>query len=285
LHADDRAAESARAVDALAYTVGSDIVFGAGQYAPGTATGRRLLAHELAHAVQQERSSVPHTILRTPANKVGCAASAPLNVPGAPPLSIADPVAVITAAEDLGALWLDRAIADLDATRTRIIGGETIAWPTVGDALALGLRIMNVDPESRAAWTGNGIGSAGLLLRRLRLIRGTLGSGSFFFTCLGPASGTIGSCTGPICSGGAGAVSCGGSFRIVLCSLFWRQNADDQADEILHETAHNFADFIQHGAAGGTRGREGNAYCYTRFAELVGAAPDAVQRTDRCPDP
>ena len=53
VHADERAAESARAVGALAYTVGSNIVFGSGQYAPATQTGRRLLAHELTHVEQQ----------------------------------------------------------------------------------------------------------------------------------------------------------------------------------------------------------------------------------------
>lgn len=53
VHRDARAAESARAVDALAYTVGPAIVFGAGQYQPATRTGRRLLAHELVHVVQQ----------------------------------------------------------------------------------------------------------------------------------------------------------------------------------------------------------------------------------------
>lgn len=58
VHNDARAAESAQAVGALAYTVGRDIVFGAGQYAPGTAAGQRLLAHELAHVVQQ-RSAGP----------------------------------------------------------------------------------------------------------------------------------------------------------------------------------------------------------------------------------
>lgn len=54
LHTDTRAAESAHAVHALAYTVGRDVVFGAGHYAPGTEHGRRLLAHELTHVVQQE---------------------------------------------------------------------------------------------------------------------------------------------------------------------------------------------------------------------------------------
>lgn len=53
VHADLQAAESARAVNALAYTVGRDVTFGPGQYAPGTSAGRRLIAHELAHVVQQ----------------------------------------------------------------------------------------------------------------------------------------------------------------------------------------------------------------------------------------
>jgi len=49
----EKAAESARSIGALAYTAGSDIVFGGGRYQPGTREGRRLLAHELAHVVQQ----------------------------------------------------------------------------------------------------------------------------------------------------------------------------------------------------------------------------------------
>ena len=53
VHADARAAESAHAVTARAYTVGQRVVFGRGQYAPQTADGRRLLAHELAHTLQQ----------------------------------------------------------------------------------------------------------------------------------------------------------------------------------------------------------------------------------------
>jgi Domain of unknown function (DUF4157) len=53
IHTDERASSSAGAVDALAYTAGQNVVFAAGQYAPGTNQGRRLLAHELAHVVQQ----------------------------------------------------------------------------------------------------------------------------------------------------------------------------------------------------------------------------------------
>ena len=53
VHADGRAAQSAEAMGALAYTLGTDVVFGAGQYAPATGDGAKLLAHELTHVVQQ----------------------------------------------------------------------------------------------------------------------------------------------------------------------------------------------------------------------------------------
>jgi outer membrane protein OmpA-like peptidoglycan-associated protein len=57
VHSDEKAAESARALDALGFTVGRDIVFGPGQYSPGTLTGRQLLAHELTHVVQQRNDA------------------------------------------------------------------------------------------------------------------------------------------------------------------------------------------------------------------------------------
>lgn len=55
IHTDAQSAETTRDVRAKAYTVGQDIVFGSGQYAPRTAAGKRLLAHELTHVVQQTR--------------------------------------------------------------------------------------------------------------------------------------------------------------------------------------------------------------------------------------
>jgi hypothetical protein len=53
VHTNTRAAESARSVNALAYTVNRDIVFGEGQWAPHSSRGMSLLAHELAHTIQQ----------------------------------------------------------------------------------------------------------------------------------------------------------------------------------------------------------------------------------------
>ncbi|MGB8510857.1 MAG: DUF4157 domain-containing protein, partial [Pyrinomonadaceae bacterium] len=64
VHTGGEAAESAQAVNALAFTMGTNIIFGPGQYAPGTESGKSLLAHELTHVVQQQGGQVPAMIQR-----------------------------------------------------------------------------------------------------------------------------------------------------------------------------------------------------------------------------
>jgi len=69
IHTDAQAADSARALNAIAYTSGQHVVFEAGAYNPGTRAGLRLLAHELTHTIQQSaaRSSSPDALVqRTP---------------------------------------------------------------------------------------------------------------------------------------------------------------------------------------------------------------------------
>jgi len=68
IHTGTHAAQSAESIDALAYTSGNNIVFNTDQYAPETDSGKRLLAHELTHVVQQQ--SVPmRSIMRQPKKK------------------------------------------------------------------------------------------------------------------------------------------------------------------------------------------------------------------------
>lgn len=57
IHTDSQAAKAARVINAHAFTLGRDIVFGGGEYRPGTSEGNRLLAHELVHVVQQRNTS------------------------------------------------------------------------------------------------------------------------------------------------------------------------------------------------------------------------------------
>jgi uncharacterized protein DUF4157 len=73
VHSDAAAEQSARDVNAHAYTVGHNIVFGGGRFAPGTNEGRRLIAHELTHVVQQRATdgnlltAAPPMLSRQPA--------------------------------------------------------------------------------------------------------------------------------------------------------------------------------------------------------------------------
>jgi hypothetical protein len=61
VHTDSAASESAKSVNAQAYTVGSDIVFQSGNYNPGSDSGKHMLAHELTHVVQQRNGPVEGT--------------------------------------------------------------------------------------------------------------------------------------------------------------------------------------------------------------------------------
>jgi len=93
VHSDATAGASAAQVNALAYTVGNNIVFSAGQYRPGTTAGRELIAHELAHVVQQSGGAQVRSAgqadpaaLEAQADR---AASAVMNHAASPSLSLA----------------------------------------------------------------------------------------------------------------------------------------------------------------------------------------------------
>jgi len=70
IRADSKAAETAKSINARAFTTGKNVVFGAGQYSPDTSYGRNLLAHELTHVIQQNKSS-PTNINSSKDNNTG----------------------------------------------------------------------------------------------------------------------------------------------------------------------------------------------------------------------
>jgi outer membrane protein OmpA-like peptidoglycan-associated protein len=67
-HTHARAAETAKAINARAFTAGKDVAFGSGQYSPDTSEGKKLLAHELTHVVQQTGSVQSQQNIRTSLN-------------------------------------------------------------------------------------------------------------------------------------------------------------------------------------------------------------------------
>ena len=120
VHTDAPAADAARAVNAHAFTLGNDIAFAAGQWRPSTHQGRRLLAHELTHVVQQ--TGVVQRDLATE-----------------PPAGPVEDQADLTEAQIRSAIAFNQ--ARYDAANTRLIqnllGGDvTGAW-TRGNIIAI----------------------------------------------------------------------------------------------------------------------------------------------------
>ncbi|MCK4783959.1 MAG: DUF4157 domain-containing protein [Desulfobacteraceae bacterium] len=73
VHTDKRAAESASSLRAKAFTLGQNIAFAHGHFAPGSTQGRRLLAHELTHVIQQTKGSAPNAVQRAEVDDRSCA--------------------------------------------------------------------------------------------------------------------------------------------------------------------------------------------------------------------
>lgn len=105
VHTDAEAARAAEALDAEAFTHGRDVAFGPQRYAPRTGTGRALLAHELAHVIQQSRGGARQAeslSLEAGANRAATAATA--SVAGAAPVPVAGSSAVGVARKKKGKL-------------------------------------------------------------------------------------------------------------------------------------------------------------------------------------
>jgi uncharacterized protein DUF4157 len=64
VHTGGKASETAQATQAKAFTIGQDVVFGSGEYAPDSWNGRKLLAHELTHVIQQRYSAAPSAFIQ-----------------------------------------------------------------------------------------------------------------------------------------------------------------------------------------------------------------------------
>lgn len=120
VHTGSRAAKSASAMNALAYTSGNDIVFGKGQYRPETTAGRELLAHELTHVVQQRNSAG-----NTPdVQRLGDPSQAPAN--------LACELATTSAPDVFSDIYFPISSNTLDAANVAKIAGFIATWEQAG---------------------------------------------------------------------------------------------------------------------------------------------------------
>ena len=271
VHTGAAAAQMARALNAKALTIGPNIVFGAGQYDPGNSECSKLLAHELTHVVQQtEMSSIQKKeklIQRMVRPGYVSCRNYPPSHPVMQAIGTTDPVKEIEVADARAIQLLDNVIDELEGTRSSILKGAVIGWPTISDATALALRNrFQIDPDSRRVWTATGAGTVDVLIKRFRAVRKILNGGWIRYTCLGDLT--------DCCDPGTWACASEGEYRIELCRPWWDSSSlDEQAGTLLHEGLHIYFGFIE------DVGHLGNANCYEQFAYDI----NNVRIEDGCP--
>ena len=249
VHTDGKAAETAQSLNAAAFTIGKNVVFAQGRYAPETSSGKTLLAHELTHVIQQNKNhQIPLQRLVTP-NRVSCR-NYPRTYPIFTIMRTNDPVSEVQTADARAIEILNNIVNELTNIRIRVIGGEVPGWPLIGDAVGLGLRNrLRLDANNRAIWTGTGPRTVEIIIRWYNNILSLLRSGRISYSCIGS-----------ICGAGDWAYVFPGSRRINLCRNFWNATEDNRALTLIHETAHLY--YGLEDAGGGA----GNASCLEQYA-------------------
>jgi len=269
VHANSQAAESARAVNALAFTVGRDVVFGEGQYATGTPTGQRLMAHELTHVVQQagidgirvdQSSEIRNlsirneSLLQRVVGRLNCnpgAASAP-----------ADPNATLTTIDARAHDMAQQIGTDLAADAITVRGGIPAA-PSA--SLQSFIDHFGLPPAERTRFLNRLTGALRpsqeialseelrIVSRRFALVARILGD-RIHYSCGAGRINLGGGCADDCSSNDFDAFTCAGVSGIGLCPSFWTAYADDDAraaiivHEMLHMTFEGIGDETLRGA-------------------------------------
>ena len=292
VHSDAQAAESARAVNALAYTVGPHIAFGTGQYAPGTSAGQKLLAHELTHTIQQHEHTIqPKLALDTADNRLEREALQAEQLIGA---STQTSKAGVSSSGSAPGLIQRRVIPenvschDTGLTNPDLSGPEAVAAIEAADADAIELALRAellldfhllltragepVDAEfdtilqEELGLTLTNPAHFGLIqqqINRFRRVRETLESGYLRYICRGGNVSLVGCATGTC--GEDFAFSCPGNRLVVLCQAFWDE-PDERSSTILHEPFHIWFDMARHAT---NALRRADASCFESFALRV----------------
>ena len=281
IHNDRLAHRSSQQINAQAYTHGNHVVFGTGQSQPQSDAGKQLLAHELAHVVQQNSNNIqPKKIQRA----LGKFARCPANANGSP----ADPLPEITKANEravnisLGAshlLFSDSLF--MQDPKQKISPNVNFYRQRFGDPVA--------DKKKKFKNRFNNSVHNSLLLAqasemqflsdRLKKISDFL-NGSIHFQCSGTGSITLGDCSSAKCKPGNVLISCPTKKHgreMAVCSGFWTKSLDEKAIGITHEAAHmlfRFGDRDTAPYADTAAKRRKEPECYTSLiADIYGITP------------
>jgi hypothetical protein len=255
VHADQRAAGLAERYGAQAFTVGRDIAFGAGRYAPESSSGRALLAHELAHVAGQRG---PVDGARLQAKVVDDDEHLPCRT--TPKRAGRITAADLTARENDAATKAEAAVTALRANPIT---------ETVRELIWKRFKLDYNDPRTRCR-------KVATIADRLAQVAREIRSSDCTYNCSmsgePPSSG---------CDSNTNAHTYVGlTRRIDLCQNFWSLGQDEQGRVILHEWAHY--EFLTRGLRDDTEMGFDSAECYAAFAYALAGA-SGIFAEHECP--
>lgn len=234
VHTDSRAAESARELDASAYTLGHHIVFDAGRYAPRTDEGRALLAHELTHVLQQT-SPATGVLQRNPDDKGG---------------SKEKPAAKFTGCDEDRQIMINDAIKQANGLASRALQTFERDIPLSFEMSAMRSHFGSLGSDQKST-----------IIERYKHIRANMGSKTYTCAKRGKKA-RAGNEVVDLC----GQAPCPGN-EITLFPDFGKATCP-AGPVVLHEAAHNAeaCDDIDKGRSYPPVSSENNAYSYEYFA-------------------
>ncbi len=274
IHTDARAAESASAIRARAYTSGRNVVFGSGEYQPGGEGGKRLLAHELVHVEQQGSREANAVQRKVGANNVSCATlpKDPNKYPIYKAMNTTDPLGEIQNADSRAIQLLNDTIGMLqkgiDYAKK---SGNAPAFPDFSDCFGSALKSqMLLNPDNPATWTKEGPGTVSHVMNRFIKLKGVFDGGFMQYVCISTDCIRLGN---PV----AFVWTLQTNYNLKLCSKFWKMGLDDRALTFIHELSHVYFKTEDWGFKG-----PGSAHCLEQFVAAINFIPVPKEFQDAC---
>jgi hypothetical protein len=256
IHTGGEAASLNQSLGARAFTHGNDIFFNSGEYNPGSREGKRLLAHELTHVVQQGVSS--RKIQRRVIDENITTTQPMLDAIGRTRQEV---IQIINDADTDAITLADSAISALTTQLNNAQGGSAVDG-NIEQILneELGLSFNNPDQH----------GLIQQQIDRFTQVRDTLQSGYLRYHSLGIGDVSLVGCSAGN-SDDAYAFSCPGNRLVVLCMPFWNEQSE-RGPTLLHEPFHIWYHMAHHDPSAL---RRADASCFESFALRVSgrAAP------------
>ncbi|MBA3357663.1 MAG: DUF4157 domain-containing protein [Pyrinomonadaceae bacterium] len=255
------ATQSAQEVNARSYTVGQNIVFGAGQFTPGTPAGNRLVAHELTHVVQQSGGHSVRHVNRSESPSLFLAASGT-----SPQLQrkVVDDNAHLPCRAVAGRSAADVSARENEAANFAEQAAAAVrASPLAEPTRALVWRRFRLDYNDQLTRCRFLPEIGDRFARIAREIRNT----EMEYSCVAAGEPST------LCNTSLGVAHIGpfGGQKIDLCSSFWTAGPDQQALTLLHEWSHYV--FSTRGLNDELPGGFDTAECYNAFASEHAGLP------------